>query len=478
MQAIGYLSEPELDEADGRATLAEQNSRFLAFCEVRGYEASAAFIDKDLAGERRGFAQLLDHVESIEPGFTVAAVQSVAHLGAEPPQAAMALLQLRSRGARVETFDGAPLDEVRLLRWWRARFPEDRGSPVRDGMRRRAVRGQALGRPPYGYAVGADGRLEAVPGEAELVRYIFRLYLDQELGIRKIAQRLNEEGYRTRRDRPWSMVTIRDLLRNRAYTGTYTRFGVTVPKNHEALITPAEHRLVEQRMAARRTAPGRSDPGEFLLAGLVWCGEDGSRMVGSTRRQSWTRRDGGEASGVYRYYQSGERAHRSVGEYHTRKADELEAEVLRHLRGEDGRGARPGVARAGDAAAVAGETAEALARAEARAKSLDRRLAALLDEASASAVAARSGPSATRLAEEAAPLVAAYETASAEIAALRARLAAQASEGERERRRARLMARLRDEWDELGFEQRRSLLRELVERVTVYDDSVETVLRA
>ena len=92
MQAIGYLSEPELDESDGRATLAEQNSRFLAFCEARGYEASAAFIDKDLAGERRGFAQLLDHVESIEPGFTVAAVQSVAHLGAEPPQAAMALL--------------------------------------------------------------------------------------------------------------------------------------------------------------------------------------------------------------------------------------------------------------------------------------------------------------------------------------------------------------------------------------------------
>ena len=40
------------------------------------------------------------------------------------------------------------------------------------------------------------------------------------------------------------------------------------------------------------------------------------------------------------------------------------------------------------------------------------------------------------------------------------------------------MARLREEWDELGFEQRRSLLRELVERITVYDDSVETVLRA
>ena len=58
------------------------------------------------------------------------------------------------------------------------------------------------------------------------MRYIFRLYLKDGLGIRRIARRLNEEGLRTRRDGLWSMVTVRDILRNRAYVGTYSRFGV------------------------------------------------------------------------------------------------------------------------------------------------------------------------------------------------------------------------------------------------------------
>ncbi len=46
------------------------------------------------------------------------------------------------------------------------------------------------------------------------------------MGIRLIARRLNEEGLKTRRGGNWSMVSIRDILRNRVYLGTYSRFGV------------------------------------------------------------------------------------------------------------------------------------------------------------------------------------------------------------------------------------------------------------
>lgn len=63
MQAFGYLS----GGRDGGPTLAEQNSRFLALCERRGYEASATFIDKDADGDRPGFGQLLDHIAGLEP---------------------------------------------------------------------------------------------------------------------------------------------------------------------------------------------------------------------------------------------------------------------------------------------------------------------------------------------------------------------------------------------------------------------------
>lgn len=467
MQALGYLSE---SRGDGPAAgLAEQNSNFLEWCERGGYRPAATFIDADLAGERGGFAQLIERLDEVEPGFVLVVVQSFRHLGAEPEQAAMALLQLRSRGARVESLDEGTLDEARLLALWDGIEGRDRGAPVREGMRRRAVRGQALGRTPYGYRVGSEGRLIPVPEEADVVRYIFRLYLDEGLGIRRIAQRLNDEDYRTRRGRPWSMVTIRDILRNRVYTGTYRRLGVSVPNNHEALITPAQHRQVEQGMQARRTAPGTSDPGDFLLAGLVWDGEDDARMSCVTRRQTWKRADGGPASAIYRYYQSAPPAGRSAGKRRSLRADEIEEQVVAHLRGA---GARPGLARAGDPSAVAEETAEALAGAEARAKALARRLAGLLDEAGGSS------RSTAKLSELAAPVLAAHEEVSTEIAALRARLAAQHSDEARRVHFERLSERMRDDWDGLPFEARRSLVRELVDRVIVREDSVETVLRA
>ena len=103
------------------------------------------------------------------------------------------------------------------------------------------------------------------------MRYIFRLYLHEGLGIRLIARRLNEEGLRTRRNRPWSMVSIRDILRNRAYLGTYQRLGMRVPGTHPALVAPDDFRRVQERLSDRRTNYSPRTVGGFLLSGLVIC---------------------------------------------------------------------------------------------------------------------------------------------------------------------------------------------------------------
>ena len=58
------------------------------------------------------------------------------------------------------------------------------------------------------------------------------------------------------------------------------------------------------------------------------------------------------------------------------------------------------------------------------------------------------------------------------------RLAQQhATESERRRRREQLLHRLQEEWDMLPFPERQELLREVLARVVVKDDSIETVLR-
>ena len=476
MRAVGYLSEcsDRTDPPPSPPTLAAQNDAFLSYCDAEGYAPAAAFLEPDLSGERPGLQQLLTYLQRPDNGFLTVVIAGFPHLGPTHTEAARTFFQITERGATVVSLAEGPLSEPRIVQLWSARQPSaDASRRVRDAMRRRAVRGQALGRPPYGYRVGEDHKLAVVEEEAALVRYIFRLLLHEELGIRRIAKRLNGEGYRTRRDGNWSMVTIRDLLHNRVYVGTYARFGVKVPDSHSAIIPAADFDAVQERMQRRRPGTSaRPNPSRFLLSGLVQCGDSGTRMIGVTRRQRWTRRDGEQVSNVYRYYQSEARTNQSVGGYHTRRADDLEAEVLRHLTGEAPGAVRHAVLSAGRPEAVAAETAVAESKVRSRLRTLDRRLNDRL------AAAAAGRLSRDRLRRAAHEIVHDYRQTEEELAAVEQRAQAQLSQGERRKHLENQLQRIRTDWERLAFEQRQALLRDVVEEVIVDGDTVRTVLRA
>ncbi len=476
MQAIGYFSDLPRRPQDGQTragTLSQQNDAFLTYCTVHGAEPAASFLDTDLTGERPGFQQLLRYLDRPAQGFVTVVVRGFAHLGATPTEAARAYFQLTALGARVATPEQGDLTDRTVVQAWKqdAQAGGDPGARVRDAMRRRAVKGQALGRPPYGYRVGPDHRLELLEAEATLVRYIFRLHSQEGLGIRRIVKRLNAEGFRTRRDGNWSMVTIRDMLRNRAYLGTYARFGVKVPGSHPAIIAESDFHTVQDRMDSRRTPAKPARPGRYLLSGLVYCGDSDVRMIGVSRRQQWTRADGETVGRVYRYYQAESRTNQSVGDYHTRRADDLEAEVLRQLRGDTPCGVRPAVAAAGDARAVAAETAAHVVRTHGRQRQLDRRLAESLMLAAAGRLPAE------KLRAVAAEVVEEHRILEEELVALQHRAQAQASDTGRRQRRERLLQRVRTEWDRIPFPERQAILHELIDRVVAYDDHVTTFLR-
>ena len=63
-----------------------------------------------------------------------------------------------------------------------------------------------------------DGEITLIPEEAKIARRIFDLYLDG-CGLQKIANTLNEEGYRTIRGNEWRISGIRKILFNEKYAG-------------------------------------------------------------------------------------------------------------------------------------------------------------------------------------------------------------------------------------------------------------------
>jgi site-specific DNA recombinase len=467
MKAIGYFREPA--HRSNAPSVAAQNKAFLSFCDEHGYDVAVTFVETADANGRGGFRQLVDYLRRSDRGFVVVVAPSLDVIGADREEAIRRYFQLEGLGAQVAFISGPADPAAELLASWSDDASNARlGERVRQAMRRKAVRGEVLGRPPYGYKVGLRRRLELVPEEAVVVRYIFRLYLHEGMGIRLIARRLNEEGLRTRRGGNWSMVSIRDILRNRVYLGTYSRFGVRVPGSHPALVTPDDFRAVQDRLNARRNNYAQRQPSQFLLAGLVQCGHCGNKMIGVSRRQSWRRRSGSEGQASYRYYQCESRTNQSMCDYHTQRAAALEEQVRDELGRLDLDAPPPAP---GNGAPRDGEWQEKIERLRGRLRQYDRRL----DEQVAAAAKGRIsreqfrklgiGTASQRLKLE------------DELEELERRLQEQTSAGERAYRRRRALAALLDRWDELAFAEKQSLLRELVDRVVVRDEGIELVLR-
>ena len=470
MKAIGYFVEGA--QADGEErSLGQQTERFRAFCQEHGYQVAATFVNTNDADEPdSGFRQMLRFIERGDHGFVVVVVDSLGALGRDLGRAAVQTLTIEEAGATVyEAAGGEEAAREIVGRWGEREAKTPVSERVRAAMRRRAVRGETLGRPPYGYCVGANRRLEIVPDEAVVVQYIFRLYLEEGLGVRRIAGRLNEENIATRQGGRWSMVSIRDILRNRAYLGTYSRFGVRIPDSHRALVSPSDFRKAQETMARRRHGGTTRSIQPFLLSGLVFCGRCGARMIGVSRKQRWTTRAGERREAAYRYYQCESRTNQNACSYNTQREAELEGRARELLAAPNGAATR--VQRIGGADAYAEAIAAELDRIEGRLRQNRRRVESLVGEAASGQIPIE------RMKAIGTGFVKEQRDLEREAQETRDRLAAERSEAEREARAEAARQRLLSRWDEIAIEERQALLREVVDRIEVDGEEARLLRR-
>jgi len=185
---------------------------------------------------------------------------------------------------------------------------------TREGIERAARNGVWLSSERlYGYQIAGKGRhatLVVDEVEAEVVRLIFRLYVEQDLSCESVADYLNAAGIPTMyaagsriertSGRPtsgrWSEGRIHNMLKTRAYCGTHEWGKESKAPGREIIRRPVPALVdveiwerAQEVMDKRRTYALRSSRHSYLLRGLVWCGCCGRPYYGSTL-------------GGYRYY--------------------------------------------------------------------------------------------------------------------------------------------------------------------------------
>ena len=230
--------------------------------------------------------------------------------------------ELQKHGAEV-IFAQRPLantPEDRLLGQVQASFAEYERTKIVERTRRgklyRAKMGLYLnweGHPPYGYRVlpggkGEPTRVVIEEAEAVWVRRMFIWMLQEGLTTRRIAKRLNEAGVAPRRAQCWTSGSVRHVLVNPAYSGTayynrsepveprrrrrpteYPRYSKTsrrfrpreawVPLSVPAIVRPEDQARAIEEMHRHRKVYARSQRYSFLLSGRVVCGECGLAMT-------------------------------------------------------------------------------------------------------------------------------------------------------------------------------------------------------
>ena len=189
---------------------------------------------------------------------------------------------------------------------------------VKWGYRRSFAKGGVyIGSGMLGYRRGDDGELEIVPNEAEVIRLIYKLYLDG-YSEGSIAREMEKHGFRTAKgNTKWYHKTVDSILSNEKYMGdaisqkTYIQdiFSKKSVRNtgqlpqyyitdsHEGIISKEVFKRVQFERARRRsmapvtgktkTNAGRFAP-KYALTGLLLCGECGHHY----RRTTWYRKSG------------------------------------------------------------------------------------------------------------------------------------------------------------------------------------------
>lgn len=341
LRAAIYLRVSSERQAERDTSIPSQEAECRRYAENKGYDILPNHIYTDAAKsarkiDRPAFQKMFQVVKAgrrtKSSPFDVLLVWKFSRFARNREDSIILKKMLAKQGIKVVSVS-EPIDEgahgklvegmIELLDEF---YSESLAGETRRGMEENTRQGwRSGGSSPFGYKyihveVGKakKGKLVLVPEEAEVVKRIFDL-ASSGLGCNTISARLNDEGHRTQKGKRWSKVGVNQVLRNRAYVGD-TAWGKrrkgpdgnyhVVPESewviardtHEPIVCREVFEYVGQRMSARDPlrVPAGIVASQYALSGLVRCAGCGGAMVLTHGR--------GRSDRVYHYYTCARRA--------------------------------------------------------------------------------------------------------------------------------------------------------------------------
>ena len=210
---------------------------------------------------------------------------------------------------------------------------------VKKGKKETALKGMHNGGlPPLGYDLSEDKKYIVNKDEAEAVKRIFDLAL-QNYSYSKIADTLNKEGYKNKSGNEFKKTSVRDTLLNMKYIGNYflglkDRKGnllkepLIIENSHEPIIEKSIFYKVQERFKKHGTFPRQNSERVYFLTGHCKCGLCGGNYTGGYRSKS----KNGEI--IYAYYCKNTRREKNRCKNRYIRKEELEQAIVNTIKTE------------------------------------------------------------------------------------------------------------------------------------------------
>ena len=294
MKVAIYIRVSTDEQAKEGFSIPAQKERLRSFCESQGWEIVQEYIEEGWSAKDLDRPQMKRLLKDIKKGnIDVVLVYRLDRLTRSVLDLYLLLQTFEKYNvafrSATEVYDTSTamgrlfITLVAALAQWER---ENLAERVKFGIEQMIDEGKKPGgHSPYGYKFDKNFNCTIIEDEANIVRMIYRMYCDG-FGYRSIADRLNELGVKPRIAKEWNHISIRDILTNDIYIGTYRWGNKVIHNNHTPIISETLFRKAQKAKEKRRV--DRSRVGKFLLTGLLHCGNCNGHKVQGT----FDKRDG------------------------------------------------------------------------------------------------------------------------------------------------------------------------------------------
>lgn len=318
------------DQVENGYSLEEQKEILLQRAEKQGYEIHDVYTDAGISGKdvkhRPQMQRLLRDVQEGKVQVILAWKLSRTFRSLKDELDAMEIMKANgaffdfaSEGV-INPSSGVGKLHLQILGMVSEMERENIADNVYMGMCAAARQGQWQGgTPAFGYDAKRDtsdkkavNYLVVNEAEAAVVKEVFRMFVEEQVGYKGICNTLNKQGFRTKQNKEFSIGTIRGIITNPIYCG-YIRWGqhrkwselrrkgtvanpIIAKGVHEPIISEEIFKRAETIRLAKGGKATRKYECLNILTGILKCPECGAGMVLSR---------GGERGRKIAYYACG-----------------------------------------------------------------------------------------------------------------------------------------------------------------------------